>query len=235
MKSGKANTVGTVILVILIMLVLFGGCLFFLYKEGYLSSNKEISNDSDVTQNDKEENRDQEKSDSTKKQINMETIYADLKSGKRTITTQNGVCSLNDYLSGEAFNLGNMYTPEKYAYVDLDKDGVKELVIQLSKTNDYAILHYQDDTVYGYSYVPSRGFRDLKEDGTYSSSDSAYTTYISKMSFNKETYSSNIIMNYDKSTDTCTINDESKDSSDCDNYILEQNKKESVKFLDFDL
>ena len=57
----------------------------------------------------------------------MKDIYRDLRNGKRTITTQNGAYSLEDYLSGKAFNLSILYSPEKYAYIDLDKDAVYDI------------------------------------------------------------------------------------------------------------
>ena len=142
MKNKKTNTGLIVFFVILIMLVLFLFCLFFLYKEGYLSLSKD---DNDITITDKKE----EKSDSNK--ISMKDIYRDLRNGKRTITTQNGAYSLEDYLSGKAFNLSILYSPEKYAYIDLDKDGMDELVVKLSKTDDYAIIHYEDNVVYALS------------------------------------------------------------------------------------
>lgn len=225
MKNKKPNTGLIVFFVILIMLVLFLFCLFFLYKEGYLSLSKD---DNDITMADKKE----EKSDSNK--ISMKDIYRDLRNGKRTITTQNGAYSLEDYLSGKAFNLSILYSPEKYAYIDLDKDGMDELVVKLSKTDDYAIIHYEDNVVYGYEYIPLRGFRDLKEDGTYYASDSAYTTYIYKIKFNKDTYIENIIMNYDKSNNKCIINDENKTMDDCDKYMLKQDEKTNINFENYD-
>ena len=227
MKKQKSNTGLIVVLVILIMLVLFWFCLFFLYKEGYLSLDKE--NKKDVTLNDKKD----EKDNNEKVQVSMKDIYNDLKNSKRTIITPNGTYSLDNYISGEAFNLGNMHKAEKYAYIDLDKDGIDELIFELSNTNEYAVLHYEDNNVYGYNYISLRGFRDLKIDGTYSASDSAYTTYIYKMSFNKNEYINNFIMNYDKQNNKCIINDESKPMDDCDNYINEQDKKENVTFYDF--
>ena len=69
MKNKKPNTGLIVFFVILIMLVLFLFCLFFLYKEGYLSLSKD---DNDITLTDKKE----EKSDSNK--ISMKDIYRDL-------------------------------------------------------------------------------------------------------------------------------------------------------------
>lgn len=84
------------------------------------------------------------------------------------------------------------------------------------------------------SNIPLRGFRDLKEDGTYYASDSAYTAYIYKIKFNKDTYIENIIMNYDKSNNKCIINDENKTMDDCDKYMLKQDEKTNINFENYD-
>lgn len=228
MRKQKSNTGLIVVLVVLIMLVLFWFCLFFLYKEGYLSLSKENKNNISLN------NKAEEKNDDNKNIVNMKDIYNDLKNGKRTITTQNGVYSLDDYLNGKAFSSSILYSPEKYTYTDLDKDGIDELIVKLSKTDGFAIIHYEDNIVYGYYYIPLRGFRDLKEDGTYYASDSAYTTYIYNMTFNKNTYSDNVIMNYDKSNNKCVINNENKAMDDCDKYMLKQDEKTSINFEEYD-
>ena len=53
------------------------------------------------------------------------------------------------------------------------------------------------------------------------------------MKFNKDTYIENVIMNYDKSSDKCVINDENKTMDECDKYMLSQDEKTSIIFEDY--
>ncbi len=61
----------------------------------------------------------------------------------------------------------------------MDGDKVREVVLELSVGNKpafYEVLHYMDDTVYGYLIV-YRGLEGLKEDGTFSYS-TRYNTFV---------------------------------------------------------
>lgn len=79
----------------------------------------------------------------------------------------------------------------KFAYVDLNNDGVNELVlwIQINGISDYGfeILRYQEDAVYGYT-LPYTAFMDLKTDGTFIFSGGAADTGIGKMRFAESGY-----------------------------------------------
>ena len=57
------------------------------------------------------------------------------------------------------------------ALLDMDKDGVKELVIQ-SEDKDHIILHYYDGKVYSYSF-DIKSFYNLNTDGTFYWSDNS--------------------------------------------------------------
>lgn len=60
--------------------------------------------------------------------------------------------------------------PVRFAVVDMDRDGVMEVALQLSVSGNenaaYELLHVQHGEVYGY-IIPHRGLQDLKTDGTY--------------------------------------------------------------------
>lgn len=81
------------------------------------------------------------------------------------------------------------------AIIDLDRDGVNELVIcpdgASVHTVGYVILRRQGDAVYAYHPV-YRGFRDLKSDGTFSWSGSAAENGSATMSFGPDGYISNL-------------------------------------------
>lgn len=79
----------------------------------------------------------------------------------------------------------------EFAVSDLDQDGTPEVCLGKS-TNEYAdyveILRYQDGVVYGYE-IPSRGFYNLKTDGTFEFSSGAFDGGFGTISFTKSDYS----------------------------------------------
>lgn len=80
----------------------------------------------------------------------------------------------------------NSFLPWGYTYVDLDSDGVDELVIYPVSLTYCLILRYGGERVYGY-LVPQRTFVNLKTDGTFLVSSGAGINSISSMSF-QDTY-----------------------------------------------
>ena len=80
----------------------------------------------------------------------------------------------------------NPFLPQGYTCVDLDSDGIDELVIFSLKLDFCLILRYGGERVYGY-LVPQRSFVELKTDGTFMISSGAGINSISSMSF-QDTY-----------------------------------------------
>ena len=73
---------------------------------------------------------------------------------------------------------------EKYAFVDLDGDGINELAVKCTNGGINIILHYnsEDNKIHGYS-IGERSFIDVKTDGTFAGSGGAMISVINKMSF----------------------------------------------------
>ena len=69
----------------------------------------------------------------------------------------------------------------KWCEVDMDSDGVTELLIKLS-TSNILLFHSENNIVYGYAF-PYRGMKNTKTDGTFEGSGSAADTYIGKVRF----------------------------------------------------
>jgi len=94
---------------------------------------------------------------------------------------------INDFLEENdsvGYSAGN-FEADSLAFVDLDQDGVDEVCISISDSDQfYLILHFYDNEVYGY-IMPARGFESVSTSGTYlgSAGGSAYT-YILKTGFN---------------------------------------------------
>lgn len=86
-----------------------------------------------------------------------------------------------------------------FTTIDLDGDGIREVILMLDSyaRYGYEILHYQDGTVYGY-YMVARGFEELKTDGTYEGSDSAFSGTVKKIeSFSGNGLVEDILTQYD--------------------------------------
>ena len=81
-----------------------------------------------------------------------------------------------------------VFIPQEYTFVDLDKDGKKELIVSEAPYADtYLILREENKNIYGYS-LPNRGFLDLKQDGSFQGSSGALRHDYNTISFSQNTY-----------------------------------------------
>jgi len=69
-----------------------------------------------------------------------------------------------------------------FTIVDMDGDGVPEVVIELSLGNERMVFHYENGKVYAYPFS-YRGLNNLKKDGTFLSSGGAAYTYLNMLQF----------------------------------------------------
>lgn len=76
----------------------------------------------------------------------------------------------------------NRFVPKQYTFVDLNADGIEELVIFDIHQNNYLVLRYNGERVYGY-VLGSRSLINLKTDGTFMTSSGAAINSISRISF----------------------------------------------------
>jgi hypothetical protein len=90
--------------------------------------------------------------------------------------------TLEDFLKRDSAYEG-IYQATQFAVLDLDGDGVPEVVVELSLNGypeEYEILHDIGGTVYGYNVV-YRGMETLKADGTFCYADSATDVGVEKI------------------------------------------------------
>lgn len=80
-------------------------------------------------------------------------------------------------------------TVPKFAIVDLDGDGMNEIVLWIRYFYDegFEVLHYREGEVYGYHFW-YRAFMNLKADGTFIGSGGAADTSIMSMKFTEDGY-----------------------------------------------
>lgn len=82
-------------------------------------------------------------------------------------------------------------SPAQFAVVDMNGDGVPEVVYQRSNYIGFVVLRYEAGQIYGYS-IPYRGLLELKQDGSYSASSSAFASIVGKMRFLGDTYETDV-------------------------------------------
>ena len=134
---------------------------------------------------------------------------------------------------------------KKFSVIDLDADGVDEIVLWLSVNgnDDYGceILRYYDDEVYGY-LMWYRAFNGLKEDGTFTFSSGTADSGFGKLKFDgkicdteKITYSESDYDSDDEIAVSFFINGEEVEQELFEAQIQKQNEKEDLIRYDFTL
>lgn len=92
----------------------------------------------------------------------------------------------DDYLNDCFYDSSDAYKPElHFAVIDMDGDGVPEVVVEKfhdSGSENGVVLHYEDGTVYAYSYGAGE-LEEVKKDGSYSWIDAENYIGYSKMQF----------------------------------------------------
>ena len=92
----------------------------------------------------------------------------------------------NGYLNELAYDSNPIKTPQ-FAVVDLDGDGVSEVVLAIEDYNGFIILRYKENKVYGF-IVSYRSMYNLKADGSFMTSSGSSDTSVSKMLFIGDTF-----------------------------------------------
>lgn len=100
---------------------------------------------------------------------------------------ENRTVDLPQFLRSLSDAYGFAITVTQLAVIDLDYDGVPEVVLGLSKADDYLILRHQSGVVYGYE-LGYRSFMDLKSDGTFSYASSAADGGFGSLKFSGNAY-----------------------------------------------
>lgn len=119
---------------------------------------------------------------------------------------------------------------KEYAFVDMDQDGIEELVIYTtSDYGAYIVLHYENNKVYGYM-IGVRSLENLKTDGSFMASSGANSVEYLRMTFNKNNYKVNTEAVYDATDKTYKINNKDVSEKEIKEYEEKWNKKENVKW-----
>ncbi|WP_315120810.1 hypothetical protein [uncultured Clostridium sp.] len=147
---------------------------------------------------------------------------------------------LNDFLTNEEI-YGTIFKVTHFTVLDMDGDKVPEVVLELSVGNEpqfYEVLHYMNDTVYGY-LIGYRGLEGLKEDGTFHYSSGAADNGFGKLKFELDTFKTEIL-GYSKSSQgdgnliiSYFINDKPVTKESFDSFVNEQLEKKDAVWYEF--
>lgn len=155
-------------------------------------------------------------------------------------TDNNKKLYLNDFLTNEEI-YGTIFKVTHFSVLDMDGDKVPEVVLELSvgdKPEFYEVLHYMNDTVYGYLIV-YRGLEELKMDGTFRYSNSAVDNGFGKLKFESNAFKTDIL-GYSKSSQdnnnlsiSYFVNNKPVTKESFDSFINEQSEKKDVVWHEF--
>lgn len=125
--------------------------------------------------------------------------------------------------------------PARFALVDLDGDGVEELVldyVNLGNGGTVELFHWMDGEVLGY-YKVGRGFGNPKTDGAYTGSDGASTGYLLRiLSFDRNGFEEEITAFYDDYYGTFELRGRPSTEREVMALFDQQSAKEDVAWHD---
>jgi len=103
--------------------------------------------------------------------------------------------TVSEYLQAESAETGTSMQIAKFALVDLDNDSIPEVILGVttggSDDVSFIVLHYANDSVYGYSF-PYRALNSIKADGTFSFSSGASDSGFGTIDFSGSDYANMI-------------------------------------------
>ena len=204
-------------LIVLIILIIAGVVAgFFIWKNG----ESEKNNTNNITNTTTDTTSNSSKTDTNQLLLDV------MNNEEKFINKDNKEVYLKDFKIVEE----QTAKVDKYAFVDMDKDGIEELVIYTtSDYGAYVILHYENNKVYGYM-IGVRSLENLKTDGSFMGSSGANSNEYSRMTFNKNSYSIKTEAVYDGTDKIYKINNEKVSEKEIKEYVENWNKKENVSW-----
>ena len=154
---------------------------------------------------------------------------------------QNQHYTLKDKFSDWDSDYGDPPFVERFAVVDMDGDGIPEVVLQFANLQgDLAVLHYEDGTVYGFNFGYRSGLYDVKEDGIHFGSSGAADNGYYRLAFNKDKYENIALAHTASGKDangnyvvTCYIGEKEVTEEEYELFAEQLSKKKSATWYDF--
>ncbi len=124
----------------------------------------------------------------------------------------------------------NTITANSYAIVDMDGDGMNELVLELDKYYGYIILREYDSEIYAY-YQVYRGLLYLRTDGTFYGSSGASDNGIFCISFEGSEMAEHELAQFNDMLQIFIIDGKDVTEAEANEYFEEWSKKEEAEFI----
>lgn len=139
---------------------------------------------------------------------------------------------LNDFLTNEEL-FGTQFKVTNFTVLDMDGDKIPEVVLELKKDDFYEVLHYMNGKVYGYirSY---RQLENIKIDGTFSWSNSAFNDGIGKLKFKPDACETDNLgyLDADK-TDKYFVDNKPATEETYNSFLKEEEGKKDAVWYEF--
>jgi len=138
----------------------------------------------------------------------------------------------NEYCEDKDNNTNHVY--RQFCVVDLDGDGVPELILESETAfGNELIFHYENGVVYGYVFA-LRDFKWIKKDGSFLGSGSAAHEVVGKFSFSKYEVIFNELCLFNKLIDVYRINGKNVSQEEVRKHIKKQDKKKDAEWYTYD-
>ena len=148
--------------------------------------------------------------------------------------------TMSELLKGYSWDDEYTVYIQEFSIVDMDGDGVPEVVLQLSAGGERIVLHYENGTIHAHGF-PFRGLNALKYDGTFISSGGAAYNSIGRLYFldggisrTRWLASSNSFEYNGERHPIYFVDDEEASSEMFSHLMSEHLAKEHVKWYPFD-
>ena len=141
--------------------------------------------------------------------------------------------NLNHFAFATEFAELNVFVPDQYTFVDMDRDRVFELVVLDAKRDFFLILRYDGGQVRGYM-VPYRGLMGLRVDGRFKGTEGAGISSIGSMTFNGPEYIVTELAYQDQQKEEYRLDGAASDKASVETYYTSWEKVEQVKWIQFE-
>jgi len=161
----------------------------------------------------------------------IKDVYIEALQNKTKISCQNVDIYLNEYINNEYSDDGYTFQITRFTALDMDGDGIPEVVLEIFPGSERLVLHYDNGIVYGYDTGGPRCMGSLKKDGTYDWSGGVPHWGVSKLQFSSDIYETEILCEVD--APLYYINGEVVSEESFYSFYDTQYQKEDAKWYPF--
>ena len=134
------------------------------------------------------------------------------------ITEDSEEVMMDSYYFTPLYEGSRLFIPLYSAFVDLDQDGLDEMVLLEGLTYDFLILHYDGQSVYGY-YRDNNNTFEIKTDGTFSREITSTESAISTVTFENNEFAVKDIAYMNEEENIYRLNGKNADKEKVEAYF----------------